>query len=35
LAEDKLDEAERKAPDFSDVERRAREFWEKREKPSE
>lgn len=31
LAEDKLDEAEREAPDFSDVERRARERREKRE----
>jgi hypothetical protein len=30
LAEDRLDEAEREAPDFSDVERRARESWEKR-----
>jgi hypothetical protein len=30
LAEDRLDQAERAAPDFSGVERRIRERWEKR-----
>jgi hypothetical protein len=30
LAEDRLDQAERVAPDFSEVERRIRERWEKR-----